>query len=165
MSDQVKRWIMVLVVSLISVRGAVVSAQVMAPETVTSRALGGVHITLNDVDVSAKRLVFDIQGEDMTQIVRGAPIGLTFDAMITHLSVLASDAPITIATSTVGQTGTLFHSRSPFAPPLPWKYRIAVEVATLPKTGQFRVGAETAQDLMFELPLAPSPAVRTSPAS
>lgn len=157
MSAQAKQWVgllVLLMVSPLSVSGTTASSQGMIPETVTSNAMGGVSIALRAVDSATKRLVFEIHGEDVTQLSRGVSIQFAFDATITHLSVPKADVPITIDTSVVDQTGTLIHLRSPFAPPLPWTYTVVIKVDTLPKAGHLTIGSETSHELIFHLPLA-----------
>lgn len=158
MSAQAKQWVgllVLLMVSPLSVSGATASSKGMIPETVTSNAMGGVSIVLRAVDSATKRLVFEIHGEDVTQLSRGVPIQFAFDATITHLSVPKTTVPITVDTSVIDQTATLFHLRSPFAPSLPWTYTVVIEVETLPQTGRLTVGTETSQELTFDLPLVP----------
>jgi hypothetical protein len=137
----------------------------MAPESVTFTMLGGVRIALREADVSAKRLVFDIQGDDVTRVSRDVPIRFAFNVPVTRVSLPEAPTRIRIDTTVVDRTATFFLARDPFSPPLAWRYTVVIEVETFPESGHLTIGATETQEVVFHLPPAARPAAIPKPST
>ena len=129
----------------------------MAPEAVTFTSLGGVQVGLFEADHTARRLMFTIRGEDVTQVSATVPIRFTFDTPITHLDVRHASSPVTVKSAVVDRMATFFLTREPFAPPQAWQYQVVIELETLPESGQIQLGPDESREMIFHLPPAPRP--------
>jgi hypothetical protein len=134
------------------------AATAMAPESVTFTALGGVRIALREADTSTKRLVFDVQGDDVTRVPQDVPIRFAFNTPITRVSLPEAPTRIRVDTTVVERTATFFLARDPFSPPLGWRYTVVIEVETFPDSGHLTIGAAETQEVFFHLPPAAVPA-------
>ena len=150
--------LLIAVIVYVSTVARVPAATAMAPESVAFAALGGVKIALREADASAKRLVFDVQGDDVTRVSKDVPIRFAFNTPITHVSLPEAPTRIRVDSTVVDRTATFFLARDPFTPPLAWRYTVVIEVATFPKNGHLTIGAAETQEVIFHLPPAPTPA-------
>jgi hypothetical protein len=130
----------------------------MAPESVTFTALGGVRIALRAADSSTKRLVFDVQGDDVTRVSQDVPIRFAFNTPITRVSLPEAPMRIRVDTTVVDRTATFFLARDPFSPPLGWRYTVVIEVETFPESGHLTIGTAETQEVFFHLPPITVPA-------
>ena len=128
------------------------AATAMAPESVTFTALGGMRIALREADTSTKRLVFDVQGDDVTRVPQDVPIRFAFNTPITRVSLPEAPTRIRVDTTVVDRTATFFLTRDPFSPPLGWRYTVVIEVETFPDSGYLTIGAAETQEVFFHLP-------------
>jgi hypothetical protein len=155
------RAVMALLVAVViqtSTVAGVPAATAMAPESVTFTALGGVRIALREADTSTKRLVFDVQGDDVTRVPQDVPIRFAFNTPITRVSLPEAPTRIRVDTMVVDRTATFFLARDPFSPPLGWRYTVVIEVETFPDSGQLTIGATETQEVFFHLPPTAVPA-------
>jgi hypothetical protein len=129
----------------------------MAPASVAFTALGGVRIAVRETNVSAKRLVFDVQGDDVTCVSTDVPIRFAFNTPITRVSLPEAPTRIRVDTTVVDHTATFFLARDPFSPPLGWRYTVVIEVETFPTSGHLTIGAAETQEVVFHLPPAALP--------
>jgi hypothetical protein len=130
----------------------------MAPESVAFTALGGVRIALREADISTKRLVFDVQGDDVTHVSKDVPIRFAFNTPITRVSLPEAPTRIRVDTTVVDRTAMFFLTRDPFSPPLEWRYTVVIEVETFPESGHLTIGAAETQEVFFLLPPTAIPA-------
>jgi hypothetical protein len=130
----------------------------MAPESVAFTALGGVRIALREADISTKRLVFDVQGDDVTHVSKDVPIRFAFNTLITRVSLPEAPTRIRVDTTVVDRTAMFFLTRDPFSPPLEWRYTVVIEVETFPESGHLTIGAAETQEVFFHLPPTAVPA-------
>jgi hypothetical protein len=130
----------------------------MAPESVAFTALGGVRIALREADISTKRLVFDVQGDDVTHVSKDVPIRFAFNTLITRVSLPEAPTRIRVDTTVVDRTAMFFLTRDPFSPPLEWRYTVVIEVETFPESGHLTIGAAETQEVFFHLPPTAIPA-------
>ena len=144
--------LLVAVVMQTSTVAGVPAATAMAPESVTFTTLGGVRIALREADTSTKRLVFDVQGDDVTRVPQDVPIRFAFNTPITRVSLPEAPTRIRVDTMVADRTATFFLARDPFSPPLGWRYTVVIEVETFPKSGHLTIGAAETQEVFFHLP-------------
>lgn len=130
----------------------VLAPTAMAPESVAFTTLGGVRITLREADTSTKRLVFDVQGGDVTRVSKDVPLRFAFNTPITRVSLPEVPTRIRVDTTVVDRTATFFLSRDPFSPPFGWRYTVVIEVETFPASGHLTIGAAETQEVFFHLP-------------
>jgi hypothetical protein len=150
--------LLVAVIIHTSTVAGIPAATAMAPESVAFTALGGVRIVLREADTSPKRLVFDVQGDDVTRVSRDVPIRFAFNTPITRVSLPEDPTRIRVDTTVVDRTATFFLTRDPFSPPLGWRYTVVIEVETFPDSGQLTIGADETQEVSFHLPPTAVPA-------
>jgi hypothetical protein len=141
------------------------AATAMAPASVAFAALGGVRVTLREADASAKRLVFDVQGDDVTRVSKDVPIRFAFNTPITRVSLPEVPTRIRVDTTVVDRTATFFLTRDPFSPPFGWQFTTVIEVETFPESGHLTIGATETQEVVFHLPPAARPAAIPKPST
>jgi len=144
--------LLIAVVIQTSTVAGVPAATTMAPASVTFTALGGVRIALREADTSTKRLVFDVQGDDVTRVPQDVPIRFAFNTPITRVSLPEAPTRIRVDTTVVDRTAMFFLTRDPFSPPLGWRYTVVIEVETFPESGHLTIGATETQEVFFHLP-------------
>lgn len=154
MSEKYRAVIALFVAMIIqtSTVAGVSAATAMAPESVVFTALGGVRIALREADTSTKRLVFDVQGDDVTRVPQDVPIRFAFNTPIIRVSLPEAPTRIRVDTMVVDRTATFFLARDPFSPPLGWRYTVVIEVETFPESGHLTIGATETQEVFFHLP-------------
>jgi hypothetical protein len=117
-----------------------------------------VRIALREANTSTKRLVFDVQGDDVTRVPQDVPIRFAFNTPITRVSLPEVPTRIRVDTTVVDRTATFFLTRDPFSPPLGWRYTVVIEVETFPVSGHLTIGAAETQEVFFPLPPIDVPA-------
>jgi hypothetical protein len=143
----------------------VFAAAAMAPESVVFTALGGVRIALREANTSTKRLVFEVQGDDVTHVPQDVPIRFAFNTPITRVSLPEAPTRIRVDTTVVERTATFFLARDPFSPPLGWRYTVVIEVETFPESGHLTIGTAETQEVFFHLPPTAVPAAAPQPST
>jgi hypothetical protein len=113
---------------------------------------------LREADISTKRLVFDVQGDDVTHVSKDVPIRFAFNTPITRVSLPEAPTRIRVDTTVVDRTAMFFLTRDPFSPPLEWRYTVVIEVETFPESGHLTIGAAETQEVFFHLPPTAVPA-------
>ena len=142
--------------ALCAVPQAWAQAARMTPSSVTLSAWDGVEITLLQVDLLKRHLIFKIRGQETTSVTATAPLRLSFDAPIVRVELLEVPQTIRMDSLILDQTATFTLSRDPFMPPQAWAYRVMVEFATLPTSGHMRIGTGDIQPVTYALtPTAP----------
>ena len=124
----------------------------MVPCIPLSADWSGVRIALREADPSTKRLVFDVQGDDVTRVPQDVSIRFAFNTPITRVSLPEVPTRFRVDTTVVDRTAMFFLTRDPFSPPLEWRDTVVIEVETFPDSGHLTIGAAETQEVFFHLP-------------
>ena len=142
----------------------------MVPASVDFAAIGGVTVTLRQVDVDTKRFVFVVRGAEVTGFPQGLPMTFEFDTAVKPFTLTTASSGLRVAPHSTTHTVTCVLRRDPFTPPASWAYTVWVTLEDLPTTGRIVVGSVETHDVVYQMAprsitaLASSPAILIPPA-